>query len=1521
MAVYRSTLPNFYSDKGGSYVSVGAIVPTLVGVNTDKTTGEVFTQDHEYDYRGYLYCDGAEYEIKDYPTLYQAIGNEYVRTTDLQRNSLTFVFPGPPGTIHRSFVDGGNFYIEVYGEQKFHPDGTVYYDRVIPNNASIAFPVLASMPTGGILSEDDAYLLNYTQADQVLAQENDTHVYRVLVTDTVGGGGGGNDPGDDESQGGTVTWQISSPNLINDGGDFLSLPVAHVGTIPEIDVNTYDPVTGSGYPTGYVSYTGARNDTIAIDWSQLVGLPEGSVIDSYEILLEDMSANGTFDNPNTGEQETSFVHWWVKNIPKTTTSIPVNGVWPSGVTFEQNEVQKTSVGTSPDWVNNGYSGPQPPEGEKHIYRLYVKAYLTNGQSLVQSIDFTFGDGPLIPIGIQKEPYYESNVDIEGGDSGIDPGEDPQVSDLNVDFTAFSPQTGNPPTGHPTVRIRKPFLLSDYPYILGKFRVPDYRDRKLIGFGEGVEGAGTPLVEDRITMNIGDVGGRWYISTDTINTPAEFFEISDVITTGYDEVTTQIEPYLIGEKKYVVGPIQDYIFNKPPTHDHQILHSQPDEQTDAPISGVDTYTSNYVRFKGAVEQFNPGGALGDGTAKGHAHGLLGSRPSNARISTYGNTDGIGESVDSSPAGCIAYRITEAPAIDLVSVNGDGSFIYATTSEDHGFSVGDAVIIFDTGNPAVEGSYEVIADGLTGTTFRAVSTFSGSVAGGKVREAAGYFEPQTFTPEPRVYVVDDATVIGGKVIPGVNVGIGEVRYDQSYTSGTHTIPALARTSSYEITLYAGGGGGGGSTGNGGTGGNTNLSLFVDGVSQTISATGGSGGRSGSGTGAGGNGGSVSIPAVIMNDDRFNINQLPGQNGTSAAGGGSGGAAANGAGGAGGYSVTVISGTTSNTYNSSGSFDSNSGLPANASVDSVTISVSGGGGGRGNSNANSGCGGGSIGGSASPGRRIQGTYNGGGTFLHTIGTKGGNGFNNIGPSRQAEATNNNVGTGAAYGGSGGRGARGNGATGGAGGGASGVRNSAGWLLGAGGGGGGGGSGGGFNGGSITDACWTGGPGLGPQAGTYQANSIGPGNGGPGGISGCTAGGGGGGGGGFGPSGGGGGGLGGVAGAGHAATGSGSGGFAGRCAARTVLSGVFESSGNSGNGSVTYVVSYSGTVDNPAGGGGGSGGGVTIGYAVNDYINEDISSQIVLSVGGGGSAGSGGGNAGDGGFVQVIAYEIIATEVGEAELTTPKGRYYEVPGMPTDNPDFPDTFITDNIWHSSSPGVKVKSSTGDNFPLATQRSDSKATRFIEFSGADSRFLQIGPLNLAAAEQLIFTVIKGNGSNGGDAPEENLMCYFKTSIDTPTENLVEAVATAGTGPAGYNNYVLDLDPENDARANGVYLVIRQDRPEAAGDNDDVPGGLTNDNWGLAQFGIVFGEVTVNVFVPSSDATLPGNATENCGPDSGINVVRRTVSSNASNIRFTDGLFTLTGSTPVSVTAEARTTEDIPLITRYHRAKYLIKAY
>ena len=52
--------------------------------------------------------------------------------------------------------------------------------------------------------------------------------------------------------------------------------------------------------------------------------------------------------------------------------------------------------------------------------------------------------------------------------------------------------------------------------------------------EGVEGAGSPLVGDRVTMKVGDIGGQWYITTETLESP-EFYEISDVVTTGYSDV--------------------------------------------------------------------------------------------------------------------------------------------------------------------------------------------------------------------------------------------------------------------------------------------------------------------------------------------------------------------------------------------------------------------------------------------------------------------------------------------------------------------------------------------------------------------------------------------------------------------------------------------------------------------------------------------------------------------------------------------------------------------------------------------------------------------------------------------------------------------------------------------------------------------------------------------------------------------------------------------------------------------------
>ena len=136
-----------------------------------------------------------------------------------------------------------------------------------------------------------------------------------------------------------------------------------------------------------------------------------------------------------------------------------------------------------------------------------------------------------------------------------------------------------------------------------------------------------------------------------------------------------------------------------------------------------------------------------------------------------------------------------------------------------------------------------------------------------------------------------------------------------------------------------------------------------------------------------------------------------------------------------------------------------------------------------------------------------------------------------------------------------------------------------------------------------------------------------------------------------------------------------------------------------------------------------------------------------------------------------------------------------------------------------------------------------------------------------------------------------------------------------WNNYSVDLDEENAARTSNIYLVLRQTRPAGSGDNPE----WDNDNWGVALVGLKYATFDDITFVPTLDATMPGNE-GTCGSDDGIDVVRRVVTAKDSNIRFTDGSLILSTSTPVSVNGTAQVQEVLPLITKYHRSKYLIKA-
>lgn len=121
---YRNNRQNFYADKSSDTIELGTVIQVL------KSTKDSFDHNYipidvpnnagsksyatksgsgspesnpVYQYPGYLYCDGAEYYIKDYPGLYSIIGNSYGGTAS---NGITITNQGSgyPSTTTVSFT-------------------------------------------------------------------------------------------------------------------------------------------------------------------------------------------------------------------------------------------------------------------------------------------------------------------------------------------------------------------------------------------------------------------------------------------------------------------------------------------------------------------------------------------------------------------------------------------------------------------------------------------------------------------------------------------------------------------------------------------------------------------------------------------------------------------------------------------------------------------------------------------------------------------------------------------------------------------------------------------------------------------------------------------------------------------------------------------------------------------------------------------------------------------------------------------------------------------------------------------------------------------------------------------------------------------------------------------------------------------------------------------------------------------------------------------------------------------------
>ena len=452
-----------------------------------------------------------------------------------------------------------------------------------------------------------------------------------------------------------------------------------------------------------------------------------------------------------------------------------------------------------------------------------------------------------------------------------------ISDYTHNFTSVGVGSG---AAHPLIIIQRSFNFNDYPYNVGTFNLPDYRQRKILGFGN-VNGAGTSTPENAVNNFVGQTGGQWFIPKSTLIDSGEFFVIGDVKTTGYNDIVADISAYITGSVKYQIGPMDDYVFPFPPQHGHRILSVEVDETKLAEVgpTEADKFAVNYINSRANINVFEPNGTAGG--ALGHSHGLIGTALQNSQTATYGNTNGIGETAGDTGDAQYQYLVSESASIVVTGMAYDSNTGYITINTDgaHNLSVGDIVTVNGANPTSYSGNFTILADSFANESFNvlprdgeipASTPATGTIT---LKLANGYFVDTEVTSPPKAYVVDTNTLVGGKQIvydiPGNAITVKDEEFDSPGSAVVTSPPASAGdvTGMY-LTVQAPGGGGADSDTDGTDGGYAEIGLTVDGTFYTIKAFGGGGGTAGNSGGAGGAGGTLLVPAALANDSRFSI-----------------------------------------------------------------------------------------------------------------------------------------------------------------------------------------------------------------------------------------------------------------------------------------------------------------------------------------------------------------------------------------------------------------------------------------------------------------------------------------------------------------------------------------------------------------------------------------------------------------------------------------------------------------------------
>ena len=700
--------------------------------------------------------------------------------------------------------------------------------------------------------------------------------------------------------------------------------------------------------------------------------------------------------------------------------------------------------------------------------------------------------------------------------------------------------------------------------------------------------------------------------------------------------------------------------------------------------------------------------------------------------------------------------------------------------------------------------------------------------------------------------------------------------------------------------GGSGGGGATSDvdGTNGGDSYYEFNYNGNQIQIVAEGGVGGSDGDSGGAGGAGGQARIVSGgagatnVTGTGTYTVSGLdinivqyndgnPGGNGTTSSGGsGATTGYITGAGGDGARTLYTGTNETSQSYTTPSSSFYTYTIPATWPLDSLKAIIRGGGGGSGGPGDGDGNGPWWAG-NGGDGKSITVNINPSGAGGMRVYVGGGG----IAPDNAV------IGTPRYYGGSGatdGFSGGGNGGTGtgggggGGGGGSSAVGTSVVMIAGAGGGGGGGAGGDGAQG-ADQNGTVTG------NDGAQNLNNIFSGSGSNGGNSVCSGGGGGAGGGGVGF----GAGIGGGGGAGNGSNArrDGYGGQRGQSGYRGSGSGAtatFVSEGDAGNG---------GTV-NAGGMANGGGGSVEMIAVENQTFYGD----------GGGGGGSGAYLAFTFESTNINAGTMVIGQSGVAGAQPGQGKVgYQISEQSGGGTG---TSVTSGIFDSSSPQVDyVQSGTGTGINGGFSSTDG--AKYLRFFGQEAvRFARSIAIDATSGNSksspinaIRIRVIRGDGSNGGETPNEPLELF--ASNDSATSfNKIGTISSA-LGPTDWT--IVDIPITSTYQVANVIFEVRQTRSGA--------GNPENDNFGIDYISFVHEEVeqTITTY-PSAKADL------------GIEFVKERIEPqgdplNSAGLEVNEGTFTLSSAVKLNVDSSLQPDVDIPLLTRYHLVKYMIRAY